>query len=275
MADSWLSVMKQETERLNLEIEGLQGEIRLHNETKDAWDTILHNAGSDSFASYRVMANAEAQRLNSEIEAIQEKIQHHIQTSDAWEMVTHNMQRPPHTDQSVTYVKGEEVQWHLQRLDGEIEALQEEVRLHDETKEAWKTILRDTGSETQAICVELANSETARLDGEIETVQDKIRRHLETRSAWDTIVRNAGCESRIYQGAMYVRGWDGQWHRRQAESIEAHQEGHRSDTRDVFLTVNSVRQALLNVCERTLRIQRNRIALPVRSKEQFQSLGLR
>ena len=58
MADSWQAVMKQETERLNMEIAVLQGKICLHNETKAAWDTILRNAGSESHAAYLDFANS-------------------------------------------------------------------------------------------------------------------------------------------------------------------------------------------------------------------------
>ncbi len=275
MSDSWLNVMKQETERLNMEIEGLQGDIRLHNETKDAWDTILRNAGNDSFAAYRAFANSEAQRLNNQIESIQEKIQHHIQTRDAWEKVAHHTERQPRIFQNVTYVKGEEVQWHLQRLDKEIEALQEEIRFHEDAKDAWKTILCDTKSEMLSVCPELANSETARLDREIEAVQGKIQRHLETRSAWDTILRNAASELRIYQGATYVRGLDGQWHRQQAQPIESYENNDQVWTGNAVSKGDSVWQSLLSVCDKTLLGPRKQTSLPAQGKEQFQSLGLR
>jgi hypothetical protein len=266
--------MKQDTERLDMEIDGLQAEIRLHNETKDAWDTILRNAANDSFAAYRAFANTEAQRLNSQIEAIQEEIQHHIKTRDAWETVAHHTERQPRIFQNVTYVKGEEVQWHLQRLDKEIESLQEEIRFHEETKEAWKTILCDTKSEMLSVCPELANSETARLDREIEAVQAKIQRHLETRSAWDTILRNAASESRVYQGATYMRGLDGQWHRQQAEPVESYIKDDNGWTASAVSRNESVWQALLNACDKTLLGPRKESSLPAHGKEQFQSLGL-
>ena len=120
----------------------------------------------------------EAERLNGEIEAVQEEIRCHNETRDAWETVARNAGNTSRFYQSVTYVKGEDVQWHMQRLDMEIEALQGEIRLHNETKDAWEMIVHDTGSESQAAYLEVVNSETARLNREIEAVQDKIRRHL-------------------------------------------------------------------------------------------------
>lgn len=274
MADGCLDVMKQETERLNMEIEVLQGKISLHNETKEAWDTILRNAGSESHASYLDFANLEAERLDGEIEAVQEEIRRHNVTRDAWETVARNAGSPSRLYQGVTYMKGEDVQWHLQRLDMEIEALQGEIRLHNETKAAWETIVCDTGSESQAAYLDLANSETGRLNREIEAVQEKIRRHLETRGAWDTILRNAASESRIYRGATYMRGWDGQWHLQQAHASELIDNNDLKWTDNAISKVNSVRQALLNACERTLRTPQKTMSLTARGKEQFQSLGL-
>jgi hypothetical protein len=267
--------MKQETERLNMEIEVLQGKIFLHNETKDAWDTILRNAGSESHAAYLDFANFEAERLNGEIEAVQEEIRRHNETRDAWDTVARNPGRPSRIYQGVTYMKGEDVQWHLQRLDMEIEALQGEIHLHNETKDAWDTILRDTGSELQAAYLDLANTETARLNREIEAVQERIRCHLETRGAWDTILRNVASESRIYQGATYRRGWDGQWHLQQAQASESNEVDDQRWADNAVSKVNSVRQALLNACERTLRIPQKSINIPMHGKEQFQTLGLR
>ncbi len=275
MADSCLDVMKQETERLNMEIEVLQGKICLHNETKAAWDTILRNAGSESHAAYLAFANSEAERLNGEIEAVQEEIRHHLETRDAWETVARNAGSPSRFYQGVTYVKGEDVQWHMQRLDMEIEALQGEIRLHNVTKDAWETIVHDTGSELQAAYLDLANSETARLNREIEAVQERIRRHLETRGAWNTILCNTASESRIYQGATYIRGWDGQWYLQRAQVSKSNEEDGRRWNDNAFSKVNSACQTLLNACERTLRIPQKSINFPTHGKEQLQSLGLR
>jgi hypothetical protein len=156
----------------------------------------------------------------------------------------------------------------------EIEVLQARIRLHNETKDAWDTILRNAGSESQAACLDLGNSEMARLDGEIEAVQHEIRRSLDTRNAWDTIMRNAVSESRIFQGAMYMKGWDGQWHLQRTQASESNEESDRRRTINAVSKVNSVR-ALLNACERTLRGPQKGINPLTHVKEQFQSLGLR
>jgi hypothetical protein len=135
--------------------------------------------------------------------------------------------------------------------------------------------VRDTGSESQAANQDIANSETARLNKEIEAVQAKIRRHLETRGAWDTILRNAVGESHIYHGATYMKGCDGQWHLQQSQASVSNAEDDRRWTDSAVSKVNSVRQALLNACEKTLGNPQKHINLPVQAKEQFQSLGLR
>ena len=167
------------------------------------------------------------------------------------------------------------------RLNTKIEVLQGGIRLHNKTKDAWDTIVRNAESESHAVYLDLANSETERLNGKIEAVQDEIRRHIETRDAWDTIMRNAGSESRIYRGATYVRGADGQWHLHRTQASESNEEGGRRWTSNAVSKVNSVRQLLLSVwqllldtCERTLRAPQKRTNLPERGKEQFQSLGL-
>jgi hypothetical protein len=167
-----------------------------------------------------------------------------------------------------------------ERLNVDIELLQGRIRLHSETKDAWDTIVRNARSELQATCLDLANSETERLNVEVEAVQEEIRRHIETRDAWDTIMRNAGSGSRIYQGATYVRGEDGQWHLQRTQAIESHEEqteteGDRRPASNPVSKVNSVRQVILNACERTLRAPRRRADLPKRSKKkQLQSLEL-
>ncbi|MGD0831075.1 MAG: hypothetical protein ABR907_09045 [Terracidiphilus sp.] len=274
MTDGSLHVMKQETERLNLEIEALQEKIRLHNENKDAWTTIVRNAKGDSQAAYLDIAHSEAAKIDQEIEAVQEQIRLHIQTRDAWDMVTLSAGSHARVDPGIMYTRGEDVQWHLQKLDTEIEALQGEIRLHNEIKSAWDTIMRDTGSQTLAANLELANSETARLNKEIEAVQVKIRHHLETRGAWDTIMRNAVSESHVYQGATYVKGLDGQWHLQETPAaVEFREPEDRKRTDTAASKVTSVRQALINACE-TLRSPQKHINIPVQPKEQFQSLGL-
>jgi hypothetical protein len=273
MTDSCLSFAKQETERLDTEIEVLQGKIHLHNETKHAWDTIGNNAAT--LAAYLDIANAETARLNGEIEAVQEEICRHTETKVAWDRVIHNARGESYISKNITYEKGEDGEWHLQRLDSEIEALQGNIRLHDETKDAWATIVSNTVGESQADCLDLANSETARLNERIETVQQEIRRRLETRNAWDTIMRNSVNESRFYQGAMYMRGWDGQWHQQQTQASESNDEVDGIRTVNVVTKVNSVRDALLNACEKTFRGPQKHVVPLTHGKREFQSLGLR
>jgi hypothetical protein len=275
MADSCLNFAKRETERLDTEIEGLQGSIRLHNETKNAWDTILRNAGSQSQGAYLELANSESARLDGEIEAVQEEIRRHNQIKDAWDTIVRNTGSESHLCQGILYAKGEDVEWHLQRLDKEIEVLQCIIRRHNQAKEAWDVILGSAESESKAAYLEVANPEIARLDGEIEKVQQEIRRRLETRNAWDTIMRNAASESRIYQGAMYLRGWDGQWHLQPTEAAESNEESERRRTSNAVSKVHSMRQALLDACDRTFRVQPKHVTPLTHGKEQFQSLGLR
>jgi hypothetical protein len=275
MADSCLNFAKRETEQLDTEIEGLQGKIRLHNETKVAWDTILRNAGGQSRTAYLELANAETVRLNGEIEAVQEDIRRHTQIKDAWDTIVHNTGSESRFYQGIPYVKGEDGQWHQQRLDMEIEELQSKIRLHNQTKDAWDTVLSNAKRESKAAYLELANPEVARLDREIEAVQQEISRRLDTRNAWDTIMRNAVSESRIYQGAKYLKGWDGKWHLQETQDTQSHEENASVRTAHVVSKVHSVRQALLNACDRTLRVPPKRITPLAHGKEQFQGLGLR
>jgi hypothetical protein len=275
MADNCLDFAKRETARLNMEIEVLQGEIFLHNETKDAWDTIVRNAGSESHATYMDLANAEMARLNGKIEAVQEKIRLHNETMDAWNTIIRNAGSKSRIFRDVTYVSGEDGQWHLRRLEMEIEALQGEIRLHNETKAAWDSVVRSAGSEPDAAFLEVVDSEMERLNGEVEAVQDKIRRHLETRDAWDTIMRNAGSQTRIYQGASYVRGEDGQWHLQQTQPIVSIEDDDRRWTSNAVSKVDSVLHSLLDASEKTFRGPRKHLDFSGRGKEQFQSLGLR
>jgi hypothetical protein len=166
-----------------------------------------------------------------------------------------------------------------ERLNMEIELLQGGIRRHNETKNAWDTIVRNAGIESHAACRDLANSETERLKGEIEAVQEEIRRHIETRDAWDTIMRNAGSESRIYRGATYVRGEDRQWYLQRIQASESNEEeletqGDRRRRKNAASEVNSVWQLIQDACERTFRDSPKRVNLPGSGKEQFQSLGL-
>jgi hypothetical protein len=274
MADSCLNFAKQETERLDKEIEVQQEKIRLHNQTKEAWDTIVRNAAGESKAAYLEIAASESARANNDIEAVQQEIRNHTETKDAWAAVMRSSGNEKRIHQAIPYVKGEDGPWHQQRLDTEIEALQATIRVHNETKDAWGKIVRSVVGESKAACTELADSETAKLNSEIEAVQKEIGRRIETRKAWDTIMRNAVCESRIFQGAKYLRGLDGQWHLEPVEASASNEKGDMGSTDDASSTANSVGQALLNVCERTLRTPRGRRNIQTHVKAQFQGLGL-
>jgi len=275
MAESCLNFAKRETERLDTEMDSLQGIIRLHNETKAAWDTILRNAGGKSQGAYLELANSEAARLDGEIEAVQKEISRHTQIKDAWDLIVRNMGSESRFYQGIPYVKGEDGQWHQQKLDMEIEVLQARIRRHNQTKEAWDAILCNAGRESKAAYLEVANPEIARLDGEIDAVQEEIRRRLDTRNAWDTIMRNAVGESRIYQGSKYLKGWDGQWHLVQAQAAESNEPSDRRGSSNAVSKVHSVGQALLSACDRTFRVPPKRVTPLTHGKEQFQSLGLR
>jgi hypothetical protein len=265
-----------------MEIEALQAKISLHNDTKNAWDTILRNSASELHGVYRDLAKTETERLNGEIEGVEEEIRHHIEARDAWDTVVRNAACELHLEPSVPYVKGEDGQWHLQRLDREMDALKGRISLHNETKDAWDTIIRNAAGESQPSYLDLAINETARLNKEIETVHEKIRRHQETRNAWDTIMRNAMVESRVFQGATYLKGWDGQWHLQRTQEREANVEDFLRVVEDdrrwsgnAVSKVNSVRLALLDACEKTFRTSPKEVNITAHGKEQFQSLGLR
>lgn len=288
MTDSCMEFAKRETEKLEKEMEELQEKIRLHNETKDAWDTILRNAGEDSQAKYLDLANSEKERLNGEIEAVRIEIRRHIESREAWESILRTDVSEPRVLEGVKYVKDEDVQWHLQRLEMEIDDLQARIRLRDEIKAAWEIILRNASSESHSSYLDLANAETGRLNKEIEAVQLEIRRRDETRSAWDTILRNAVNEAHVYKGATYLKGWDGQWHIQQAQdngeqvpaialqtqASEAVENDDRKWASNAVSKVQSVRNALLDACERTLLSSPKRTSIPGPGKEQLQSLGL-
>ncbi len=275
MADSCLNFAQQETEGLDKEIEALQVKIRLHNQTKDAWDTIQRNAANESQAGYLDLANSETARLNGEIEAVEEAIRRHTEIKAAWNTITHNTRSESRVYQGVTYVKGEDGQWHQQRLDMEIEALQARIHLHNQTKDAWDRVVQNAASVSQADCLELANSETARLNAEIDVVQQEISRRLETRNAWDTLMRNAVTESRIFQGARYVRGWDGQWHLQQTQASELNEDRDPRWANNSVSKPGSVRQALMHAVEKTFGSPQKNMNHLTHGKEEFQSLGLR
>ncbi|MGD0940259.1 MAG: hypothetical protein ABR905_11155 [Terracidiphilus sp.] len=275
MAESYLDFATRETQRLDGEIEGLQEMIRLHNQTKDAWDTIMRNAAGESQAACLKLANSETLRLNGEIEAVHQEILRHADTREAWETILRKSGSETRVHQGVTYVKGEDGQWHQQRLDMEVEGLQRRIHVYDETKDAWNKIVRNAEGDSKADCLDVANAETARLNKEIEAVQEEIRRCLETRNAWDTIMRNSVSESRIYQGAMYMRGWDGQWHLQQTEGPVLDAEGYPREAGDPVSKVNSVLQGLLDACEKTFRGPQKHADLQTNGAAQFQSLGLR
>jgi hypothetical protein len=279
MGDTCLNFAKRETERLDMEIELLQGKIRHHNEIKDAWEMILRNPGGKSHSDCLDIANTETERLNREIEAVQEEIRRHAETRDAWETIMRKAESKSQISRRSSFVSGKDGQWHQQLLNREIEVLQGEILRHNETKAALATILHNAGGESFADCMEIANSETERLNGEIEMVQEAIRRHIETRDAWDTIMRNAEGELRVYHGATYVRGEDRQWHLQSVQASQSHEEeletvGDRRMEIHAVSKVSSMRQALVNACEKTFRGPQIRIDVLTQGKQQFQSLGL-
>ena len=282
IAESCTSFAKREIEKLEREMEAQQEKIRLHDKTKDAWDTILRNAAEESQAASMEFAATEKERLNAAIEAVRIEIRRCIESRDAWEAILRTDTSEANPVEGVTYVKGEDVQWHLQRLEMEIDALQERIRLRDEIKAAWEIILRNAASESHDAYLEVANSETGRLNKEIEAVQQEICRRDETRRAWETIQRNACNESRLYMGATYVKGWDGQWHLQQLQANaqqdsagEALEEDDRRWSSNAVSKVHSMSQALLDACERTLLNSPKHGHFPGQGKEQLQSLGLR
>jgi hypothetical protein len=273
MAETCLEFSKQETERLEMEIETLQEGIRLHSETKDAWDAILRNTGDDLNAVQLDLATTEKERLNGKITAVQEEIRRHIETRVAWDTIVHNSGKKSRIYKDVTYVSGENAQWHLERLEMEIDALQQEIHLHDETREAWNTVVRGAGSKPDAAFLESVHSELKLLNGKIAAVQEKIRRHIETKDAWVTIMRNAGSPTHIYQGATYVRGLDGQWHLQQVDAAPAPEKDESNLAEETASKVYSMRDRLMDACEKTFFKPQKQIPL-VAQNEQFQSLGL-
>ncbi len=279
MADSCLNFAKQDTERLNIEIEKLQEKIRRHNESKNAWDMVVQSAGSESRAACLTLATSETERLNKEVEAVQEEIRCHNESKDAWDTVLRNAGSESPICRGASYVSGKDGQWHLQRLNSEIEILQGEIRRYNESQAAWETILHNAASESRSIYLDVANSETEQLNGKIEALQVKIGCHIETRDAWDTILRNAGNESRIFHGATYVRGEDYQWHLEQTPASESNKEelATESDRRQENNAVpesNTVWQSLQDACEKTFREPQKRVKHSGNGKEQFLSLGL-
>jgi chaperonin cofactor prefoldin len=280
MADGCLNFAEHETGRLNMEIVELQEEICLHNETKAAWDTIVRNAGSESDAACLDLAESQKERLDRRVEAVQEKIRLHNETKDAWDMIERNGGSAPRIFQGTSYEMGEDGQWHVQRLNMEIAVLQEDIRNHNATKDAWDTVVRNAGGESQAAGVDFANSAKEQLDKKIEALQEKISRRTETRDAWDTIIRNAKSESRTYLGSTYVMGEDRLWHLQRTPARESNEEapeteGYRSRTTHAVPKVNSIWNSLLDACDRALTNPQKGIVATGPGKEQFLSLGLR
>jgi hypothetical protein len=265
---------KREKEQLDSEIEALQEKIRLRNVTKTAWSTIMHSAENQSNAATLDLANTEIARLNQEIEAVQEEIHRFIETRDAWDLIVRNVGSETRVNQSVTYVKGEDGRWHLQRLEKEIEALQVRIRLRNEIKAAWDTVGHNTVGKRDAAFLDLASSETTRLNEEIEAVQQEISRRIETRDAWATIIRNSIIETHVYKGATYMKGWDGQWHMQQITPAFSKLEEERRWTENTVSKVHSVGQALLDACEKTLLNPPKHVNHSIHGKEPLQSLGL-
>lgn len=279
MTESYLTFAEQETQRLNTEVEALQGEIRFQIETRDAWERILRDAGIETHTVCLNLANSEKERLNGEIETVREKIRCRIETVEAWNVVKQNTGNESRIYLGTTYVRGEDGQWDRQQLSTEIEVLQVEVRLYNETKDAWDTILRNSGSESNAACLDIATSERERLIAQIEALQEKMSSRIETRNAWETTPRYAENETRVYQGATYVMGEDRQWHRQQTEDTPSSEEvlepvGALERTIDADAAVDSVWQSFRGACERVLGRTQKDIDLPAPDRGQFLSLGL-
>lgn len=279
MTETYLTFAEQETQRLNTEVEALQGEIRFRIETRDAWERILRDAGVETHPVCLNLATSEKERLNGEIETVREKIRRGIETAKAWNVVKQNAGNESRIYLGTTFVRGEDGQWDRQQLSTEIEVLQVEVRLYNETKDAWDTILRNSGSVSNAACLDIASSERERLIGQIEAAQEKISSRIETKSAWDTMPRYAENETRVYQGATYVMGEDRQWHLQQTEDTPSSEEvlepvGGLQRTIDADAAVDSVWQSFRGACERILGRTQKDIDLPVPDRGQFLSLGL-
>lgn len=284
MTESNLAFAEQEIKRLNTEVEALQGEVRFQIETRDAWERILRDAGIETHAVCLNLATSEKEKLNGEIEALQEKIRCGIETAKAWNVVKQNAGNESRIFLGTTYVKGADGQWDRQQLNTELEVLQVEVRLHNETKDAWETILRNSSSESNAACLALAASERERLTGQIESLQEKISCRMETQSALDTVPRYAENETRVYQGATYVMGADRKWHLQQTEATQAEVTEPRNENLDVVAgwrqtteadaAVNSVWQSFRGAYDRILGRTESDVDLPVPDKGQFLSLGL-
>jgi len=280
MGNDCLNFAEQERLRLTSEIEVLQGEIRLHGETKEAWNTIVRNAEDESDTAYLDLADSAKLRLERKIEAAQQKIRLHLETMDAWDWIEHHAGSESHIHEATAYEKGEDGRWHVRRLNREIETLEEEIRLHDQCKTAWDLLVRNAGSESQTTYLEFARAGKEQLDCKIEAAQEKIRCRVEIRDAWDTILRVAESESRVYHGVTYVMGEDRQWHLHASETVASNEERPETDGEDEPRTDDvsksrSVWQLLVGACEKTLTGPERSVDLPVQGKQQFLSLGLR
>lgn len=284
MTESYLAFAEQETQRLNTEVEALQGEFRFQTETRDAWEKVLRDAGIETHDVCLNLATSEKERLNGEIESLREKIRCRVETARAWKLVKQNAGNESRICLGTTYVKGENGEWDRQQLSTELEVLQVEVRLYNETKDAWDTILRNSAGEAYAACVDIASSEKERLIEQIAAMQEKISCRMETRSAWDTTPRYAENETRVYQGATYVMGADRQWHLQRTETTQTEatvlpQEeldavGGWRQTAEANAAVDSVWQTFRGACEKVLGRTQKDIDLPAPDRGQFLSLGL-
>lgn len=280
-----LNFAEQERLRLNAEIEALQEEIRTHGQTKDAWDTIVRTADSDTECVD--LAASQQQRLDKKIEDAKQKIRAHNYAKDAWDRIELNAQSEPRVYDATTYQRGQDAQWHVQRLNAEIDELQEEIRLNDECKDAWDLLVSSATGGLKATYLEFAKAGKEQLDQKIEEAGEKISRRIETREAWDTIQRVASSESRVYMGALYMMGTDRKWHLQQAAAgfnstpqTSADQE-RAAATSKFHSMLQSLLERKKNSAEPEVS-QESRpepdiepsINLPVQTNQQFLSLGL-
>lgn len=281
MTESYLTFAEQEIKRLNTEAEKLQAEIGFQIETRDAWEKILRDAGVETHAVCLNLATSEKERLNGEIETMREKIRCRVETAKAWNVVKQNAGNESRIYLGTTYVRGEDGQWDRQQLNTEIEVLQVEIRLYNESKDAWDTILRNSRSELSAALLAVAISERERLIGQIEAAQEKISSRIETRNSWDMPSRTAANETRVYQGVTYVMGEDRQWHRQRTEDVPSVEEEwvpagilQLSTDANADEAADSLWHSFRGACKRILGRTQNDIDLPAPDRGPFLSLGL-
>lgn len=275
-----LNFAEQERLRLNAEIEVLEAEIRTHCQTKDAWDTIVHNAEGESDTDCVGLAASQQQRLDRKIEDAKQKIRAHNYAKDAWDRIEQNAQREPRVYDATTYQRGQDAHWHVERLNAEIDELQEEIRLNDECKDAWDLLVSSATGELKATYLEFVRVGKEQLDQNIEEAGEKISRRIETREAWDTIERVASSESRVYMGALYMMGNDRKWHLQQAAGSEFNSAPQASTDQERAAATSKFHSMWHSLVERKKNIAEPepspepRMDLPVQSNQQFLSLGL-